>query len=54
MLSIRNGHAADAVVTVAEELYPEHVVSLGRLVEAAKEIVEGLHELLNRQRHGQP
>lgn len=52
VLRIRRGHAAHAVVTVAQKFDPQHVMPLRRLVEATEQIVQGLHEFTYRQRYG--
>lgn len=54
VLGIRRGHAAHAVITVAQKFDSQHVMPLGRLVETAEQIVQRLHEFPYRQRHGQP
>lgn len=54
MLRVRRRHAAHAVVTIAQKFDSQYVVSLGRLVETAEQIVQRLHEFSYRQRYGQP
>lgn len=53
MLAVRRGNTAYAIVAIAKELYPQNIVTLGRLVKTAEEIVQGFNEFSYRQRNGE-
>lgn len=48
MVGPRLGQAADTVITVAENLDSQAVVTLGKLVEPIKQLVEELDQFLGR------
>lgn len=52
MLGIWRGHAAHAVITIAQKFDSQHIMPLRRLVETTEQIVQGLHQFSYWQRYG--
>lgn len=49
MLGTRHGQSGYTVIAIAENLYPKTLVLLCYLVEASKELVQGLDQVTGRQ-----